>query len=256
MSDLNIASIQTKQVWEDVDANLKHFEKKLETLKKVDIVLLPEMFQTGFSMNTDHAEEFNSSKSIEWLKRQAKKIESAIYTSLMIKEGDQFYNRGCFVEPGGKIHFYDKMKCFGMAGEDKVITAGKKNVIVEYLGWKIQLNICYDLRFPEIMRNSSNANENYDVLLLVANWPEKRIEHWKQLLLARAIENQSFVIGLNRIGQDQKGHAYNGQSRIVDPQGKDMALVSDQDFIQKARLVKAEMQMTRTHLPFLRDARS
>ena len=215
MSDLKIALVQTHQEWENVAENLKHFEAKLVDCVGSDIVLLPEMFQTAFTMNTEWAEDFDSSKSLEWLKSQAKKRGFAIYTSMMIKEELSYYNRGCFVEPSGVCHYYDKMQCFSMAGEDKVITPGEKRKVIEYMGWKIQLNICYDLRFPEILRNSSNLSSHYDVLLLVANWPEKRIEHWKQLLLARCIENQSFTIGLNRIGEDQKGLNYNGQSRIV-----------------------------------------
>lgn len=256
MSDLNIAIVQTEQYWEDKSSNLQHFQ---QLLKKVDadLVLLPEMFQTGFSMNTSLAEDFETSDSIQWLKSQAKQLDAAMYTSMMVRVGEDVFNRGVFVYPNGELAHYDKMKCFGMAGEDKYITAGQKRKIVKYRGWNIQLNVCYDLRFPEILRNqmtSSNHSPLYDVNLFVANWPARRIAHWRSLLQARAIENQAVVIGANRVGTDKNEIIYDGQSMIVDAKGAVVLDAKSEDTVLTFNINKQELEAARKSLPFLRDS--
>lgn len=175
MRDLRITLVQANQIWEDKQANLHHFEQLISGVS-TDVIVFPEMFHTGFSMNPEKlAEKMTDSQGIAWLKKIAAEKSAACYTSLIIEENNCFYNRGVFVEPTGKITVYDKRKCFGLAGEDLVFTAGKNTAIVDYNGWKINLQICYDLRFPEICRNEvKDETALYDVLIYVANWPERR----------------------------------------------------------------------------------
>ncbi len=246
MQDLKLTLVQIEQVWEDKKANFKIYENELKQVN-TDLIILPEMFQTGFTMNVkEMGEEWESSKSINWLKNVAKEKKAAIYTSLIIKEDNKYYNRGVFVFPTGEISFYDKRKSFTLAGEDQFFTSGKETTIVEYLGWKIQLQICFDLRFPEISRNyiEENGRPTYDLLLYVANWPEKRILHWDTLLNARAIENQCYVVGVNRMGVDKNGHQYNGHSKTVNPLGE----VSESKI---SILHSGVLLNTRKKLPFL-----
>ena len=222
MQDLTITLIQTKQFWEDKVSNFTHFESILTHIGVTDLIILPEMFHTGFTMNAvDFAENYTDSTAIKWLKNMALLKQAAIYTSLIIYDQNYFYNRGVFIEPNGKLTYYDKRKLFTLAGEEKVYRAGQEKKIVEYKGWKLQLQICYDLRFPEITRNSLVKNKPlFDILLYVANWPERRATHWKSLLFARAIENQSFVVGLNRVGEDGKGLTYSGDSMVINANGE------------------------------------
>lgn len=256
MKDLNIALIQPDQIWEDKEANLKHYEQLLRETRSPDLVLLPEMFHTCFSMNSKAlAETMESSRGIEWLKTQALKLNAAFYTSLIIEEKGMYYNRGVFVEPTGKITTYDKRKLFGMANEPDHFTAGQKEVIVDYLGWKINLQICYDLRFPENIRNGEkDGKARYDLLLYVANWPERRIHHWSALLVARAIENQCYVAGANRVGTDGSGLAYNGQSKIINLLGEEISNLSDSESVNTASISYAELVELRGRLPFLKDS--
>jgi omega-amidase len=256
MQDLTISLVQIDQVWEDKKANFSLYEELLARIEKTDLILLPEMFQTGFSMNTLLAEPFNSSESIAWLKEKAKEKQVAIYTSLMILENGKTTNRGVFVRPSGELDFYDKRKTFTLASEHEKITAGKSQKIIEYLGWKIQLQICYDLRFPEIHRNkwnSSNGFADYDVLLFVANWPAKRGEHWRTLLKARAIENQCFVAAVNRVGKDMKELDYNGDSAIFDALGNQLKDFSNEQGVVSIVLEFRDLQKIRSDLPFLQD---
>lgn len=226
MENLKVTLVQANQLWEDKKANFSNYEALLSDVKQTDLIVLPEMFQTGFTMNTSVAEKMSTSESISWLKKMSLEKDCAIYTSLMIEEKNQFFNRGVFVTPTD-IFIYDKRKTFGLAGEDKVISKGKEKTIVQWKGWNIQLQICYDLRFPEISRNQlENGKPQYDLLIYVANWPEKRIEHWKALLKARAIENQCYVVGVNRVGMDESQLNYSGDSQLVDSSGKTSNLVS------------------------------
>ena len=217
------------------------------------------MFNTGFSMNVDHlAEEMNDSLGLSWLRDWASKKNAAFYTSLIIKDGKHFYNRGVFVFPSGEVEYYDKRKSFGMADEPLFFTAGKKAKIVEYLGWKINLQICYDLRFPVISLNkiSVNGRPNYDLMIYVANWPEKRNSHWKALLVSRAIENQSFVIGVNRVGIDQKKLSYSGDSMMCDANGEIIISNNNEEKVITKTINIESLKQLRARLPFLKDQSS
>lgn len=257
MQDLNVTLIQCKQFWEDKTANLAHFDSLLESVSETDLILLPEMFHTGFSMNPSNlAESMNDSMAINWLIKTAKEKNSAIYTSFIAKEDNCFYNRGIFMFPDGNFEIYDKRKLFSLAGEHEVFTAGTKETIVEYLGWKIQLQICYDLRFPEMARNRWISNENpaYDVLLYIANWPEKRVLHWKALLTARAIENQCFVVGVNRVGKDGKDLDYSGDSAVIDALGNQAVTFEyAKESIKNIELNKEKLNEVRKQLSFIKD---
>lgn len=256
MQDLKVALVQANQIWENKEENLKNYDRLLETLSGVDLILLPEMFHTGFSMNAENlAETENSSQGLEWLKNMAKNKNAAIYTSIIFKENNCYYNRGVFVEPTGVIYKYDKRKTFGLAGEDKVYTAGTAETIVNYKGWKFQLQICYDLRFPEIVRNRILPNHlpAYDVILYVANWPQRRREHWKTLLRARAIENQSYVLGVNRVGIDGKELEYSGDSMLIDSLGNTELCKESKEEVVNFELSYDMLLKTREMLPFLKD---
>lgn len=255
MQDLKVALVQANQIWENKTAN---FENYLSLLKNVnaDLILLPEMFQTGFSMNTkEMAENWANSSSIEWLKAISESKNCAIYTSLIISENDKFYNRGVFIYPNGDVKKYDKRKTFSLAGEGNHYCYGESETIVEYLGWRFQLQICYDLRFPEIARNYILPNQipAYDVLVYVANWPEKRVNHWNSLLVARAIENQSYVLGVNRIGRDANDIKYSGNSKAINALGEIISSEEKNENVILTILKKEELLTTRTSLPFLQD---
>jgi omega-amidase len=255
MQNLSVTLVQTTQLWENKAGNLTHFDDLFAQLPATDLVLLPEMFHTGFSMNAEALAETMNAVGIAWLKKMAKEKDTAIYTSLIIKEDDHFYNRGVFVHPDGNIDIYDKQKRFAMAGEDLVYSAGEKPTIVHWKGWNINLQICYDLRFPEIVRNSltDDGSAAYDVILYVANWPERRALHWKSLLVARAIENQCYVAGLNRIGTDGNGLMYSGDSMVVDALGKVHGCAASVEEIKTVELNYTDLMTIRQQLPFLKD---
>lgn len=257
MQNLNVTLVQCQQFWEDKSANLAHFDTLLEEIESTNLILLPEMFHTSFSMNPKAlAESMEDSMALNWLKKTANEKNCAIYTSFIAQENNAFYNRGIFMFPAGNFEIYDKRKLFSLAGEQKVFTAGTKETIIEYLGWKIQLQICYDLRFPEIARNRWVSNENpaYDVLLYIANWPEKRALHWKTLLTARAIENQSYVIGVNRVGKDGKRLDYSGDSAAIDALGNQLVSFDyAQEALKAVELSKEKLDEIRKQLSFLKD---
>jgi predicted amidohydrolase len=257
MQDLKITLVQADQRWENKEGNFENYEKLLAQTSSSDLIVLPEMFHTGFSMNSEQlGESMDDSPAIQWLKELAVSKESAVYTSLIIKDKGSFLNRGVFITPDGLIDIYDKRKSFALAGEDKVYTSGQKATIIDYLGWKINLQICYDLRFPEIVRNkiASDGKPNYDIILYVANWPERRNEHWKILLKARAIENQCFVVGVNRVGKDGKGLVYSGDSMLVDPLGITVHAEEKVEVVLTVPVSKMFLEEVRTNLPFLKDA--
>jgi len=255
MQDLKIALVQADQIWENKTANFNNYERLLKDVD-VDLVLLPEMFQTGFSMNTSSlSEEWQKSESLEWLKSVSQSKNCAIYTSLIISENGKNYNRGVFVTPSGEVATYDKRKLFSLAGEHLTYKSGQLETIVDYLGWKFQLQICYDLRFPEISRNyiSPNQTPAYDVLLYIANWPEKRISHWNALLQARAIENQAYVLGVNRVGTDANELIYSGESKIINALGEVRNLKVKEEGVLTATMEKNKLLEVRKSLPFLSD---
>jgi omega-amidase len=256
MQDLKVTLVQANQVWEDKQANLINYERILSNTIESDIIILPEMFHTGFSMEASKfAEKMENSMGLDWLKKISKEKKSSIYTSLIIEDNGCFYNRGVFVIPSGEVTVYDKRKRFALAGEDRVFDAGSSRTIVEYKNWKIQLQICYDLRFPEIARNKLDNHQNplYDILIYVANWPEKRSLHWKTLLTARAIENQCYTIGVNRVGEDGKNLIYAGDSLISNALG---VVSFIEPFVEEAKTVtisKVDLTKLRQDLPFLKD---
>lgn len=258
MQDLKVTLVQTKQFWEDKAANLAHFDMLLETVLDTDLIILPEMFHTGFSMKAQElAENLSDSIGLNWLKQKANEKNAAFYTSMMVEENGRFYNRGLFVEPTGKLTSYNKIQLFSLAGENEVYTPGNEKTIVEYKGWKICLQICYDLRFPEISRNkiqASNQKPLYDVLVYVANWPTRRDFHWRTLLQARAIENQAFVLGVNRVGTDGNGLEYCGSSMCVTALGEITEVAEpNQEYIKQMILKMNELDDVRIKIPFLKD---
>ena len=254
MRDLTVTLVQADQIWENVQANLDHYESLLENVVSTDLIVLPEMFQTAFSMNTFLAEKMTG-PSVSWLKKIAAEKDCALYTSLMISEDDTFYNRGIFVFPSGELSIYNKRKTFGLAKENDYFTAGNKEQIVSWKGWNIQLQICYDLRFPEICRNRmlENGDAAYDLILYVANWPEKRSLHWNALLTARAIENQCYVAGVNRVGTDDNGFTYSGNSKSIDPLGVESNLPISVESCTSLVINKDKLNKIREMLPFLSD---
>jgi predicted amidohydrolase len=255
MRDLRITLVQANQIWEDKQANLRHYEQLISGVS-TDLIVFPEMFHTGFSMNPEKlAEKMTDSQGLAWLKRIAAEKNAACFTSLIVEENNCFYNRGVFVEPAGKITVYDKRKCFGLAGEDLIFSAGENTSIVAYMGWKINLQICYDLRFPEICRNEvKDETALYDVLIYVANWPERRKHHWNSLLVARAIENQCFVVGVNRVGTDANALIYSGNSVVINALGETEATTNEiEECIVTAIIDKKALNDIRSKLPFLKD---
>lgn len=247
--NLKISLIQTDIVWENPKVNLRHYEEKINSLdNNPDLILLPEMFNSGFSMNFS---EKNPSESHQWMVHAAKNSNSAIFGSLAIQENEHIYNRGHFVYPNGETQFYDKKHLFKYGKEHQTYTAGNTAIIAEIKNWKIKPLICYDLRFPIWSRNIAPF---FDILVYVASWPMARIEAWKTLLKARAIENQCFVIGVNRIGQDGNGLNYNGQSMVIDFTGNVMLDAEDQNGIFSTELSFENLQKFRTQFPFLADA--
>ena len=255
MKGLKISLVQCNQIWEDKEANLAHFDELLKAVQlPTDIIIFPEMFQTGFSMNPASMAESMDGESINWLKEKAKKYDSAIAASLIIKEGDYYQNRFVFVLPNGEVKTYNKRKLFTFSKEEQHYHAGNEQVIVEYKGWNILLQVCYDLRFPEIQRNNvKNGQYAYDLMINVANWPEKRSLHWRTLLQARAIENQCYVIGVNRVGEGAKGLLYSGDSMIVSPAGLIENHVSYDEMIINDEIEVETLKEVRKLLPFLKD---
>lgn len=255
MRDLRITLVQFDQFWENASINYQKIERLLENLEQTDVIVLPEMFHTGFSMNTKLAEDWNNNEALTVLKNWSKKYNAALYTSFMTYENQHYFNRGVFVEPSSKVSYYDKRRSFGLGGEDKVFTEGESETIVEFKGWKFNLQICYDLRFPELIRNriESPGVAAYDVLLYVANWPTKRELHWKTLLQARAIENQCYTIGVNRIGTDGNKLEYSGASAVYDGLGSSLLELNDQETVQSITLSWIDIQNLHIQLPFLKD---
>ena len=253
MSTLKITLIQTHLFWEDKGANLALLEQKILNLEEpTEVVILPEMFTTGFSMQpTLHAETMEG-PSVQWMRRIAKAQKIILTGSLIIEENEHYYNRLIWMLPNGEFGYYDKRHLFAFGGEDQHYTAGNKRLIASVKGWKINLQICYDLRFPTWARQA--APNEYDVLMYVANWPEKRSHAWKTLLVARAIENQAFVVGVNRVGLDGKNIAHSGNSMVVGPLGEVLYHSADQESVFQITLQRDELEQVRAQFPFWKDA--
>ena len=250
-SNLEVALVQTHLFWEDPQRNRENIEEKINTISpEVDLIVLPEMFTSGFTMNATTVAEDMDGKTINWLKSVAKTKNSAITGSLVITENNKYYNRLVFVKPNGELIHYDKRHTFTLAGEHKVYTAGTKRTIIDYLGWKICPLICYDLRFPVWARNT----DNYDLLLYVANWPKPRINAWDALLEARAIENMCYCVGVNRIGVDGLDVEYPGHSGAYDVLGYKLDTIKpDTEVIEIIKLDKTKISKYRSKLNFLDD---
>jgi predicted amidohydrolase len=248
---LKIAFIQSDLVWEDPKQNRHNFKEKIGTITTpVDLILLPEMFTTGFTMNASEFAETMDGKSVSWMQKRAEEKNCAIAGSLIIKENNNFYNRLLFVHPDGKIETYDKRHTFTLAGEDKVYTAGTSKLIIDYKGWKICPLICYDLRFPVWARNI----ENYDVLIYLANWPKPRILAWDTLLMARAIENMCYCIGVNRVGVDKLDNEYCGHSSTYDILGNNITPIRpNKEHTEIVTLERNHINFYRNKLRFLND---
>lgn len=248
---LKIAIIQSDLVWENPEQNRLNFTEKINDITfTVDVILLPEMFTSGFTMSPSNVAETMEGKSVNWMLEMALKTNSAIGGSLVIKEGDTYYNRFVFVKPNGTIETYDKRHTFTLAGENEVYASGKDKVIINYKGWKICPLICYDLRFPVWARNTVD----YDLLIYVANWPKPRITAWDALLKARAIENMCYCIGVNRVGFDTNGHEYSGHSAAYDILGEQLLTIEDEkEQIEIVTLSKKHLTSIREKLKFLED---
>lgn len=248
---LNIALVQSDLVWEDASANRKQFTKKLQGISQpVDMVVLPEMFPTGFTMQAQKVAEPMTGKTVLWMQQMAGELDAAIAGSMVILENGHFYNRFLFVEPSGNISVYNKRHTFTLAGENKVYTPGTEKVVVGYKGWKVCLQVCYDLRFPVWSRNA----ENYDLLIYVANWPKPRILAWNALLKARAIENMSYCIGVNRVGIDGVNIEYPGCSVAYNVLGNEITSCEPYlDQIKIAILEKRHIEAYRNKFKFLND---
>lgn len=233
MKNIKVSLIQSSLFWENPQRNLEHFHEVIAKLPKTDLILLPEMFSTGFTMHSSRLAEQMEGPSMQWMHEQAEKKKAVICGSLIIQEGKKFYNRLIWMQANGQYVHYDKRHLFRMANENQYFDAGRKRIIVELKGWKICPLVCYDLRFPVFSRNTFETDKEtyvepaYDLLIFVANWPEARIQAWKKLLYARAIENQSYVVGLNRIGKDGKNISYNGNSMVIDAKGNSIWKAED-----------------------------
>lgn len=256
MSSLTITLIQTNLFWENKKANLDRLQQKIESIEpKTEIVILPEMFTTGFSMQPELFAEKMDGDTVQWMKKMAAEKKIILTGSLMIEESGKYFNRLIWMLPNGEYGIYDKRHLFAFANEHDHYTAGNKKLIASVKGWKINLQVCYDLRFPVWARQSPGKNENkYDLLINVANWPAKRSIAWTTLLRARAIENQCFVAGVNRVGEDGKNIHYHGESSLIDPLGEIIYQKKDQEDIFTCTLLKEKVTETRNQFPFWLDA--
>ena len=246
---MQITLIQSELYWEDIAANLAMFDVKLANIASTDLIVLPEMFTTGFSMNAAALAEAMDGSAVQWMRKQAAAKNAAITGSLIIQEDGKYYNRLIWMLPDGNYQYYDKRHLFSMAKEEETFTAGDKKLIIEYMGWKICPFICYDLRFPVWNRNQ----EDYDIAIYVANWPDRRSYHWRSLLVARAIENQCYVIAVNRVGTDGKDFYYSGHSSVIDAAGEILYQQQDLEGIKSMSIDRASLLEIRNRLPFLKD---
>ena len=255
MHTIAVSLIQTKLFWEDKSRNLAMLEEKILGIsEQTNLVILPEMFSTGFSMKPELLAETMEGATIAWMKRIAIAKKIILTGSLIIEEAGRYYNRLIWMLPNGNLGFYDKRHLFAFAGEDQFYTAGKKRLITSVNGWKINLQICYDLRFPVWARQQTEEEPEYDLIIYVANWPERRNHAWKTLLTARAIENQCYVIGVNRVGEDGNQINHSGDSMLIDPLGTVLFSKAHEELIHHFELRKEALTEVRTKFPFWKDA--
>ncbi len=246
---MKVTLLQTDIKWENKQYNRNNIHFQIEELVDTDIIILPEMFTTGFTMKPQNLSETMDGETVEWMKLMSVKTNAAICGSIIIEENGKYYNRFIWVEPDGTIKHYNKKHLFSYAGENENYTPGTERIIIEYKGFRICPQICYDLRFPVFSRNTGD----YDILLYVANWPSVRSEIWTTLLTARAIENQCYVIGVNRTGEDGNGLEYNGRSMIINPLGIIDMKLSDTYWTNTGTIKKEILDNIRYMYPFLKD---
>ena len=256
MSSLSVTLIQANLFWENKKANLEMLQRKIESIEeKTEIVILPEMFTTGFSMNCELLAEKMDGETVFWMKKMAADNKIILTGSVIIEEDGKYFNRLIWMLPNGEFGVYDKRHLFAFGNEHHHYSPGNKKLIASVKGWKINLQICYDLRFPVWSRQNPGEFENmYDLLINVANWPEKRSIAWKPLLRARAIENQCFVAGVNRVGEDGNKIIYDGESCIIDPLGEIIYQKSKEEDVFTFSLQKEKITETRNKFPFWKDA--
>jgi len=259
MSSLTFTIIQTTLHWEQKGLNLQMLEEKINNIQqKTEVVILPEMFSTGFSMKPEQLAEEMNGETIEWMRRISAQKKIILTGSIMIVEEGNYYNRLIWMLPNSQFGFYDKKHLFAYADENKHYTSGNKRLIASVKGWKINLQVCYDLRFPVWSRQACKEDETleYDVLIYVANWPEKRSQIWKTLLQARAIENQCFCIGVNRVGNDGNDIYHSGDSMVINPLGEVLYHKAHDEDIFTVTLQKEDLENIRQKMPFWKDADS
>ena len=250
-NELKVTILQSDLFWENPDANRRMFSEKINNIiENTDLIVLPEMFTTGFTMNASLLAESESGQTLDWMKIQANKKNSALVGSFIVSEKNNFYNRLFFVKPNGDYYTYDKRHTFTLADEHLTYTSGKELLTINFLGWKICPLICYDLRFPVWSRNTCD----YDLLIYIANWPQKRIHAWDTLLRARAIENMAYCLGVNRTGKDDNLNQHNGHSAIYDVLGKQLTTSKNEgNFSETIILEKTHIVSERAHFQFLSD---
>ncbi len=251
MSELKITTVQTDLAWEDKQTNLNNISFLLkEHISETDLIILPEMFSTGFSMNAEILAEQMDGETINWMKHQAKKFNSAICGSIIINENENYYNRLIWISSTDELLFYDKKHLFSMGNEQKTYTAGTIPIICKIRDWNIKPLICYDLRFPAWCR----SNEENHLTIFIANWPEQRISHWNYLLKSRAIENQCFVIGVNRIGLDDSKNNHTGQTQVLNPYGETIYQAPNNTSVYTEIIYMNDLIKIRRQYPFLKDS--
>lgn len=258
MQDLRLTLIQSPLHWQDADANLAMFEEKIWQIEEqTDVIILPEMFTTGFSMESEKLAEPANFKTFKWMKQMAEQTKAAIVGSAIIKEDQKYFNRLIWMQPDGQFKTYDKRHLFRMASEHDHFDPGSKKLIVEWKGWRICPLVCYDLRFPVWSRNNHLTDlhrMNYDLVLFIANWPEPRVNAWDILLKARAVENLAYSIGVNRIGEDGNEVTYNGHSAAIDFKGYEMLQLGEKETIETVTLSGQELLKYRKKFPAHLDA--
>ncbi|MEP7255700.1 MAG: amidohydrolase [Ferruginibacter sp.] len=256
MPTLTITTIQSNLLWEEKSANLNILEKKIAGIEdKTEIVVLPEMFSTGFSMKPEQLAETMDGETIQWMKRVSRENGIILTGSVIVEEKRNYFNRLIWMLPNGQYGQYDKRHLFAYAEEDKHYSPGNKRLIASVKGWKINLQVCYDLRFPVWARQQiKEEGPEYDVLIYVANWPERRSHAWKTLLCARAIENQCYVVGVNRVGNDGNNIYHSGNSLIIDPLGQVLYHMADDEDVFTITLQKEKLEEVREKFPFWKDA--
>ncbi|TDS11112.1 putative amidohydrolase [Sphingobacterium paludis] len=252
MEPIKITTFQAYLFWENVEKNLQNLSLRLSGLKeKTDLIILPEMFNTGFTMNVEKCAETMNGRTMHWMYEHAKSYDCTVAGTLIIAENGNYYNRFVWMSPDGSFVHYDKRHLFGMANEDQVFTAGNSRIVLDLKGWRVCPMICYDLRFPVWSRNFGTA---YDLLVYTASWPDKRSSHWRALIPARAIENQAYVIGVNRVGYDGNEIYYSGGSMCISPMGDVVYYKPEDEDLYTFTLNPADLIKSREQLPFLKDA--